>query len=85
MLFKGSITGGATSWFELGDFKIQPSEFAKFTTALALAKYYNTIHIKKIAWKEKIKTYTIILLPFILIIFENESLKSLKILFANKL
>lgn len=72
ILFQGSIIGGSTSWFELGPFKFQPSEFAKFTTALALAKYYNNIHFKKISSLNKIKTYSIILLPFLLIILQND-------------
>ena len=66
------MTGGATSWFELGGFKFQPSEFAKFTTALALAKYYNTLHIKRISLQNKLKTYAIIILPFLLIILQND-------------
>ena len=72
ILFQGSTTGGSTSWFELGSFKFQPSEFAKFTTALALAKYYNNIHFKKILLLEKFKTYGIILLPSLLIIAQND-------------
>ena len=72
VLFKGGITGGATSWFELGGFKFQPSEFAKFTTALALAKYYNTLHVKRISLQDKLKTYAIIILPFLLIILQND-------------
>ena len=39
VLLFGEKTSGATSWFSIGSFKIQPSEFAKFSTALALAKY----------------------------------------------
>ena len=72
VLFKGSITAGATSWYDIGIFKFQPSEFAKFTTALALAKYYNNLHVKKISIKNRLKTYSIILLPFLLIIFQND-------------
>jgi len=72
ILFKGGITGGATSWFELGSFKFQPSEFAKFTTALALAKYYNTLRVKRISLQDKLKTYAIIILPFLLIILQND-------------
>ena len=72
VLFSGNIVGGAKSWFNLGIFKFQPSEFAKFATALALAKYYNNIYIKKISFTEKIKTYIIILIPFLLIIAQND-------------
>ena len=72
VLFKGGITGGATSWFEFGNFKFQPSEFAKFTTALALAKYYNNLNTKKKSFREKLNTYAIIILPFLLIILQND-------------
>jgi rod shape determining protein RodA len=72
VLLKGGVTGGATSWYELGGFKFQPSEFAKFTTALALAKYYNALHIKRISLQDKLKTYVIIILPFLLIILQND-------------
>ena len=57
VLLKGNVTSGATSWFNIGTFKFQPSEFAKFATALALAKYYNNIHIKKLIFIDKIKTF----------------------------
>lgn len=72
VLFKGNVTAGATSWFELRSFKFQPSEFAKFTTALAVARYYNNIHIKKISLVNKLKTYAIILLPVLLIVLQND-------------
>ena len=72
VLFKGEVIGGASSWFEVGIFKFQPSEFAKFTTALALAKYYNNLNIKRVSLQDKLKTYAIIILPFLLIILQND-------------
>ena len=72
VLFQGAITGGASSWFEIGSFKFQPSELAKFITALALARYYNSIYSKKISVHNKLKTYGIILLPFLLIVLQND-------------
>jgi rod shape determining protein RodA len=72
VLFKGEVIGGATSWFDVGVFKFQPSEFAKFTTALALAKYYNNLHVKRISLRDKLKAYVIIILPFLLIILQND-------------
>lgn len=38
----GKEVNGAKSWFEFGSVRIQPVEFAKFTTALALAKYMSS-------------------------------------------
>ncbi len=39
VLFIGDKTGGSRSWFIIGSFKLQPAEFAKLATALALAKF----------------------------------------------
>ena len=41
VLFLGRDIHGARSWFEFGALSLQPSEFAKFGTALALAAYLN--------------------------------------------
>lgn len=45
VLFAGTTIKGSTSWFALGPFSIQPAEFAKFSTCLAMAgflSYYRT-------------------------------------------
>lgn len=39
VLLLGRTVSGSTSWFNLGAFRIQPSEFAKISTVLALASY----------------------------------------------
>ncbi len=36
-IFLGTEAKGSRSWFEIGSLRIQPAEFAKFITALALA------------------------------------------------
>ena len=72
VLIIGGVTGGATSWFEIGGLKFQPSEFAKFTTALALAKFFNMQHSKNKKLKTKIYSYIIILIPCLLIILQND-------------
>ena len=40
----GQTVNGATSWYAFGGFSIQPSEFAKTATALALGKFVGDIH-----------------------------------------
>jgi len=72
VLIIGEVAGGATSWFELGNFKFQPSEFSKFATALALAKFFNMQHKREQNLKQKLKIYSIILFPFLLIILQND-------------
>lgn len=42
VLIAGKDINGAKSWFQIGSLGIQPSEFAKFATALALAAYLNS-------------------------------------------
>jgi rod shape determining protein RodA len=42
VLLFGTVVNGAKSWFEFGSFSLQPSEFAKFGTALALAYYLSS-------------------------------------------
>ena len=73
LLIIGGVTSGATSWFEIGSFKFQPSEFAKFATALALAKYFNMQHIKNKKFQTKFISYLIIIIPFLLIILQNDT------------
>ena len=72
VLFSSDSTGGATSWFSFGSFKIQPSEFSKFTTALALAKMFSINKQNKYSFKSMLRSYIIILIPFILIILQND-------------
>ncbi|MDZ7635542.1 MAG: rod shape-determining protein RodA [Bacteroidales bacterium] len=42
VLLVGKEINGAKAWFEIGPFGLQPSEFAKFATGLALASYLNS-------------------------------------------
>ena len=71
LLFADSA-GGATSWFKLGNFKIQPSEFTKFTTALALAKIFSLNKQNIPSRINQIKIYLIILIPILLISLQND-------------
>lgn len=64
----GKTIAGATSWYNLGFFNFQPSEFAKVTTALALAKYLSDIQTDIKKRKDQLYAFLIILVPVILII-----------------
>jgi rod shape determining protein RodA len=45
VLIAGKEIGGAKSWYALGSFSMQPSEFAKIGTLLALSKYLSTLNV----------------------------------------
>ena len=64
----GKTIAGATSWYDLGFFNLQPSEFAKTATALALAKYLSDIQTDIKRRKDQLFAIGIILLPALLII-----------------
>ncbi len=64
----GKTIAGATSWYDLGFFNLQPSEFAKVATALALAMYLSDIQTDIKRQKDQLFALGIILLPAILII-----------------
>ena len=66
-------TKGAHSWFEVGGFKVQPSEFAKFATALALAKYLSQLNIRMTDLKTRIASAVIIGVPAVLILLQNDT------------
>ncbi len=64
----GKTVAGATSWYNLGFFNLQPSEFAKIATALALAKYLSDIQTDINRRKDQLYAFLIIFIPAILII-----------------
>ncbi len=42
----GTVTNGSRSWFDLGSFSFQPSDFAKLAIMVILAKYFSRRHIE---------------------------------------
>lgn len=64
----GKNISGATSWYGFGSFSLQPSEFAKVATALALAKYVSDIQTDMKDIKNQIGAFIIIALPALFII-----------------
>jgi rod shape determining protein RodA len=72
VLVFGKVVYGARSWFELGGLGIQPSEFAKFATALALASYLNTKRQELQKIRVLVPALAIIFLPAILIALQPD-------------
>ncbi|MFC2087327.1 rod shape-determining protein RodA [Bacteroidota bacterium] len=73
VLFVGEDIHGSRSWIKIGSFNLQPSEFAKFATALALAKLLSAYNFKINRIKNFLLIFLIIIIPPILILLENDT------------
>ncbi|MEC7260460.1 MAG: rod shape-determining protein RodA [Bacteroidota bacterium] len=73
VLLFGQEVKSSVSWFNFFGLKFQPSEFAKFSTALILAKVFDSSNLKVDSVKSLIKVSTLILIPFILILFQGDT------------
>jgi rod shape determining protein RodA len=73
VLFIGKEISGAKSWFGFGGFGIQPSEFAKVATALAIAKYLGTYGIRFKGTRSIAITMSLFLLPMVIILAQNDT------------
>jgi rod shape determining protein RodA len=73
VLLFGSVVAGSKSWFKIGGFAIQPAEFAKFATALAMAKYLSILNIDMRRLKTKLISLTILAVPALLILLQNDT------------
>jgi rod shape determining protein RodA len=69
----GKNVNGATSWYAIGSMTIQPGEFAKFATALAVAKYISDLQTNIKDLKYQLRTVVIITIPAILILLQNDA------------
>ena len=72
VLVLGTEVKGAQSWFVMGPVSFQPSEIAKFGTALALAKYLSVYGSKFDSKKVKIISLAIIFLPGVFILLQPD-------------
>lgn len=64
---------GSRSWLELGPVRLQPAEFAKFTTALAASRFMAGINLRYQNWRDQLILAAMTLLPALLIIASNET------------
>ena len=72
-IFIAPDTKGSRSWLILGPVSLQPAEFAKFATALALAKYMNAYGFTMKNLKNACMLAFLILLPMGLIVMQRET------------
>ncbi len=73
VLFLGKEINGARSWFDIGGVRLQPSEFGKFATALALSRYMSSFGFKLQRLKSIIVIMLIILVPSFFILLQNDT------------
>ncbi len=73
VLVAGKEIAGSKSWFQIGDFRLQPAEFAKFATTLALAHYLSALDFDNRKRKSQIIPLLILALPALLILLQNDT------------
>jgi rod shape determining protein RodA len=73
VLFVGKEVNGAKSWLMIGDLAIQPAEFAKLGTALAVAKIISSHNFSFNNFRKVFVLALLILLPVALIILQNDT------------
>ncbi len=73
VLVVGVEINGSKSWFVIGPVRIQPSEFAKVVTSLALAKYLSNPNIKLSRVKDLVIPLAIIFLPAMIILLQPDT------------
>jgi rod shape determining protein RodA len=72
-IFLGSDIKGSKSWIKFGSFSLQPAEFAKTFTVMALAKYLSTMGVNVSKLKYAFRASLFILIPPIIIILQKET------------
>jgi rod shape determining protein RodA len=73
VIFLGREVNGAKAWLMIGDFALQPSEFAKMGVSLALAKIVSSYDFSFKSFNTKILIALVLLLPVFLILFQNDT------------
>jgi rod shape determining protein RodA len=72
-IFIARPIAGSRSWLELGPVRLQPAEFAKFTTALAASRFMAGINLRQQNWRDQAVLAGLTLLPVGLILASNET------------
>lgn len=73
VLFTGKEIAGSKSWFEIGGFRLQPAEFAKFATNLALAHFLSALDFDNRKRKSQFIPLIILAIPALLILLQNDT------------
>lgn len=73
VLFFGKEISGAKSWLQIGSFWLQPSEFAKYATLLAMAKYFSKVQKNTLEAKHVLIASLLFLIPMALTILQRDA------------
>ncbi len=71
--FIGKEVGGNKAWLGIGSFGVQPSEFAKFITAMAVAKFIGSVGFKMDNLKNQATLFAMMALPMLLILLQKDT------------
>jgi rod shape determining protein RodA len=69
----GKEVGGNKAWLGIGSFGVQPSEFAKFATALAVAKFIGSVGFRMDSLRNQAILFLMIGLPMVLILIQKDT------------
>ena len=72
-LLFGIEKNGAKAWFEFGSFRVQPIEFAKIATALALARLMSEYSFSITRVGDIIKSGIVVCLPLLIVVMQNDT------------
>ena len=73
VIFSGREVAGSKGWFGIGGFGVQPAEFAKMATALALAKFLSSQDVNLHRMKDLAIASLLILMPATIVIFQHDT------------
>jgi len=71
VLFFGKLVNGNRAWFEWGSFRLQPAEFAKLCTCLALGKFLGGTNARWQDLRTRAIAMILVLIPFGLIMLQD--------------
>lgn len=73
VLVFGREVNGAKAWIFIGNNAIQPAEFVKFTTSLAVARYMSRYAFRIDDWRDLLRLAAFIMLPVAIILLQNDA------------